>query len=56
LLKREEIIQRKFKDIQTGGEAPRRVQTRGAAPRGEWPFAIDVIRERDNHIDVIDVY
>jgi hypothetical protein len=24
------------------GVAPRRVQARGAAPRGEWPFAIDV--------------
>jgi hypothetical protein len=42
LFKRGEIIQRKFKDIQIGGEAPRRVQARGAAPRGEWPFAIDV--------------
>jgi hypothetical protein len=42
LFKRGEIIQRKFKDIQTGGEAPRRVQVRGATPRGEWPFATDV--------------
>jgi hypothetical protein len=42
LFKREDIIQRKFKDIQIGGESPRRVQARGAAPRGEWPFAIDV--------------
>jgi hypothetical protein len=35
LLKRGEIIQRKIKGIQTGGAAPRRVQARGAAPRGE---------------------
>jgi hypothetical protein len=32
LFKRGEIIQRKIKGIQIGG----------AAPRGEWPFAIDV--------------
>jgi hypothetical protein len=25
----------------TGGAAPRITQARGAAPRGEWPFAID---------------
>jgi hypothetical protein len=42
LFKRGEIIQRKIKDIQIGGESPRRVQARGAAPRGEWPFSIDV--------------
>jgi hypothetical protein len=36
------FLQRKFKDIQTGGEAPRRVQVRGSAPRGEWSFSIDV--------------
>jgi hypothetical protein len=32
LFKRGEIIQRNIKGIQIGG----------AAPRGEWPFAIDV--------------
>jgi hypothetical protein len=32
LFKRGEIIQRKIKGIQIGG----------AAPSGEWPFAIDV--------------
>jgi hypothetical protein len=32
LFKRGEIIQRTIKGIQIGG----------AAPRGEWPFAIDV--------------
>jgi hypothetical protein len=42
LFKRGEIIQRKIKGIQIGGAAPRRVQARGAVPRGEWPFAIDV--------------
>jgi hypothetical protein len=42
LFKRGEIIQRKIKGIQIGGEAPRRVQARGATPRGECPFAIDV--------------
>jgi hypothetical protein len=26
------------------GAAPRRVQARGAALRGEWPFSIDVKR------------
>jgi hypothetical protein len=31
--KRGEIIQKKFKGIQTGGAASRRVQARGAAPR-----------------------
>jgi hypothetical protein len=25
-----------------GGAAPRKVQAGGAAPRGKWPFAIDV--------------
>jgi hypothetical protein len=34
LFKRGEIIHRKIKGIQIGG----------AAPRGEWPFAIDVKR------------
>jgi hypothetical protein len=24
------------------GSSPRKVQSRAAAPRGEWPFAIDV--------------
>ena len=33
-----EIIQRKFKGIQTKGE----IVKGGEAPRGEWPFAIDV--------------
>jgi hypothetical protein len=42
LFKRGEIIHRKIKGIQIGGAAPRRVQARGAAPRGEWFFAIDV--------------
>jgi hypothetical protein len=42
LFKRGEIIQRKIKGIQIGGAAPRRVQARGVAPRGEWPFSIDV--------------
>jgi hypothetical protein len=37
-----EIISRKIKGIQIGGAAPRRVQERGATPRGEWPFSIDV--------------
>jgi hypothetical protein len=46
LFKRGEIIQRKIKGIQIGG----------AAPRGEWPFSIDVKGGRDNHIDVFDVY
>jgi hypothetical protein len=32
LFKRGEIIQRKIKGIQIGG----------VAPRGEWPFSIDV--------------
>jgi hypothetical protein len=44
LLKKGEIIQRNIKGIQTGGVVPRRVQARGEAPRGEWPFAIDVKR------------
>jgi hypothetical protein len=34
--------ERLFNDNKIGGEAPRRVQSRGAAPRGEWPFSIDV--------------
>jgi hypothetical protein len=42
LLKKGEIIQKNIKGIQTGGAAPRRVQARGATPRGEWPFDIDV--------------
>ena len=42
MFKRGEIIQRKIKGIQIGGATPRRVQARGATPRGEWPFAIDV--------------
>jgi hypothetical protein len=42
LLKRGEIIQRKIKGIHIGGGAPRRIQVRVEAPRGEWPFAIDV--------------
>jgi hypothetical protein len=42
LFKRGEIIQRKIKGTQTGGETPRKVQAGGVAPRGEWPFAIDV--------------
>ena len=42
MFKRGEIIQRKIKCIQIGGAAPRRVQSRGATPRGEWTFSIDV--------------
>jgi hypothetical protein len=42
LFRRGEIIQRKIKGIQTGGATPRRVQVGGEAPRGEFPFAIDV--------------
>jgi hypothetical protein len=34
--------ERLFRGIQTRGATPRRVQARGAAPRGEWPFSIDV--------------
>jgi hypothetical protein len=37
-----EIIHRKIKGTQTGGASPRKVQARGATPRGEWTFAIDV--------------
>jgi hypothetical protein len=42
LFKRGEIIQRNIKGTQKGGETPRKVQAGGAAPRGKWPFAIDV--------------
>jgi hypothetical protein len=42
LFKRGEIIQRKIKGIQIGGASPRRVHARGAAPREESPFSIDV--------------
>jgi hypothetical protein len=35
--------ERLFSDNKIGGESLRRVQARGAAPRGEWPFSIDVI-------------
>jgi hypothetical protein len=42
LFKRGEIIQRKIKGIQIGGETPRRMQVGGATPRGEWTFSIDV--------------
>ena len=34
--------ERLFSDNKIGGETPRRVQGRGATPRGEWPFSIDV--------------
>jgi hypothetical protein len=42
LFKRAEIIQRNIKGTQIGGEAPMKVQARGATPRGKWPFSIDV--------------
>jgi hypothetical protein len=42
MFKKGKIIQRKIKGIQIGGAAPRRVQARGEAPSGEWPFDIDV--------------
>jgi hypothetical protein len=42
LLKKGEIIQRKMKGTHIGGASPRKVQAGGVAPRGEWPFAIDV--------------
>jgi hypothetical protein len=34
--------ERLFSGNKIGGASPRRVQARGAAPRGEWPFSIDV--------------
>jgi hypothetical protein len=40
LFKRGEIIQRKIKGIQIGG----------AAPRAEWPFAIDVFDVKGGEI------
>jgi hypothetical protein len=37
-----EIIQRKLKGIQIGGEIPKESSGRGASPRRELPFSIDV--------------
>jgi hypothetical protein len=42
LFKRGDIIKRKIKGIQVGGETPRRVQAGGATPRRELPVSIDV--------------
>jgi hypothetical protein len=42
LFKRGDIIQRKIKGIQAGGETPRRFQAGGVSPRRELPFSIDV--------------
>jgi hypothetical protein len=42
LFKKGDIIQRNIKGIQTEVVVPRRLKVRGVAPRGEWPFAIDV--------------
>jgi hypothetical protein len=42
LFQRGEIIQRKIKGTHIGGADLRKVQAGGVAPRGKWPFAIDV--------------
>jgi hypothetical protein len=34
--------ERLLSENKIGGAAPRRVQARGVAPRGEWSFSIDV--------------
>jgi hypothetical protein len=40
--KGERLFRGRSKAFRAGGASPRRVQARGAAPRGEWPFSIDV--------------